>query len=113
MSVEKQKKILRLAIVFLVVEILFFMKFRLVIPKGTSMLPTLRGGFPLLCARELDYEEENIVVYRINGYPIAHRIVKVDEYDFVKLYWLKGDNNEERDMFPIYRENIVCKILGH
>lgn len=81
------------------------------------MYPTIGDHQVLLCQYRGNYKVDDVVLYKVNGIPIVHRIVKITEYTLadgstVKTYSMKGDNNDNIDMFETYEENIVCKVVG-
>lgn len=101
----------------LIVEIIFILHFKIIIGVGESMLPTLGNPQILLCQYTNDYEVGDIVAYKLDGMRIVHRIVDKIEYNLtddyqVTVYYMKGDNNPTNDMFQIYEENILCKVIG-
>lgn len=104
-------------LLFLIVEILCVIKFKIVIGSGISMSPTIKNHQILFCEYTDNYNVDDIVLYKLDGISIVHRIVKVTKYDLsngstIEVYTMKGDNNLSTDMFETYRENIVCKIKG-
>lgn len=114
---KKRSIINTILLVFLVLELFFVIKYKIVIGSGASMLPTIGNHQILLCEYTNNYKVDDIVLYKVNGIPIVHRIVKITTYDLengtsVKTYTMKGDNNNDVDMFETYRENIVCKVKG-
>lgn len=103
------------AIIFFIIELLFFSRYKIIIGSGMSMYPTIKDKTILLCEYTKEYKLNDIVYYRIAGKPIVHRIVQITEYkmsdnSIVKVYSIKGDNNNEPDVFSVYDENIICKI---
>ena len=104
--------------ILIALEILFLLNFKIVVGMGASMEPTINGNRILLCKYGKDYKVGDIVLYKIDGFPIIHRITNVDIYDqgdgrIVRTYTLKGDNNEKADGFLVYKENIIYKVLGY
>lgn len=70
----------------------------------------------MLCEYEDEYKVGDIVVYSIGGNYIAHRIVDIEEDNFfdmkvMKIYTLKGDNNNYLDKLKVYDENIICRLI--
>lgn len=105
------------AMIFLIIEIIFFTQFKIIIGSGMSMYPTIKDKSVLICEYTDDYKVNDIVYYRLNNKPIVHRIIQITEYlmqdnTVIKVYKIKGDNNSEADAFEVYRENIVCKVKG-
>ena len=105
-----------LVLIILVAAFIFVFNFKIVIGIGDSMKPTYNSHTPMLCKRQKEYEVGDVVYYVLDGYPITHRIINIDTYDLgdgdvIKRYTMKGDNNEYADIFPVFKENIVCKVV--
>lgn len=103
--------------IFIIIELIFTFNFKVVIGSGMSMIPTIDEHQILLCQYSNDYSVNDIVLYKVDGLSVVHRIVQVTEYRLdngtvVKTYRTKGDNNKSDDMFELYEENIVCKVVG-
>ena len=106
----------KVLILIVIIEILLLFKFRWIIGSGDSMLPTLSNPSFAICMKTNNYKVGDIVSYKIDGFPIVHRIVGIEEQmldngHVVRLFTLKGDNNSTEDRFKIYKENILCKLL--
>lgn len=103
------------ALIFFIIELIFFSQFKIIIGSGMSMYPTIKDKTLLLCKYTNNYKVGDIVHYRIGNKPIVHRIIQITEYSMtdggiLKVYKIKGDNNKEPDTFEVYDENIICKI---
>lgn len=106
----------KIMLILLILGILLMFKFRLVIGRGDSMLPTLNNPSFVICMYTNNYEEGDIVMYELEGIRIMHRITKITMYPLsdgtqVRKYQLKGDNNPAPDAFEIYHDNIKCKAI--
>lgn len=107
----------KLLIIIILLEFIFILNFKIVIGSGNSMSPTIGQHQVLLCKYSNDYKEGDIIYYELNGIPIVHRIIEINEYTLlngakVNTYKIKGDNNPAADAFEVYKENIKCKIVG-
>ncbi len=77
-----------------------------------SMLPLVNRGDLLVTYMPSEFRVGDIVVYRVEtfGYPIVHRIVRIEERDGEKVYVMKGDNNPNEDPWMVGKGNIVGKV---
>lgn len=108
--------VVRLALIFLIAEIIFFLNFKIVVGFGSSMEPTIPSGSLLVCKKQSSYKVGDIVYYTIDGKHVVHRIKEVKDFKFstdfdVTAYILQGDNNQSEDMFLVFKENIICKVM--
>ena len=103
-------------VIFVILECLFFSRFTVLIGSGTSMSPTIEANQLLLCKNDDNYQVGDIVYYKVDGKPITHRIIQIHRYvfknDVLYTYTLRGDNNDSEDLFDVYKENIICKVIG-
>lgn len=97
--------------IVLVLALMFALNYKVVFGSGKSMLPTIKEKQILLCKKQKDYKVNDIVFFKLNGIPVVHRIINVVDYGNVKAYTTKGDGNDSADMFGIYKENIVCRVV--
>ncbi len=80
-----------------------------------SMYPTIKDHTILLCKYSNNYKVGDIVYYKVGNNHIVHRIIQITEHkmidnSIIKVYKIKGDNNEKADMFEVYDENLICKV---
>ncbi|MBQ3069735.1 MAG: signal peptidase I [Clostridia bacterium] len=48
-----------------------------------------------------------------SGYPVSHRIVRIEETDGVRTFITKGTANSIEDPYPVYGEDVVGKVIWH
>lgn len=91
-------------------------KYRPVAILTYSMEPIFTRGDAVI-VEKLDDEEKNklkkgdIIQYQVDKTVVVHRIIKVKKEDNKKVYILKGDNNNAKDLKPVYMEQIMGKVL--
>ena len=83
---------------------------RVIYGRGDSMLPTIDSNSIVLCFNKRDYDVGDVVYFKISGNSVVHRIVVKYVSGDVTYYETKGDGNESKDKYPIYEENIICKV---
>ena len=78
-----------------------------------SMLPIIHRGDLLVTYMPHEFRVGDIIVYRVPmfGYPIVHRIVRIEEKNGQKIYFMKGDNNPVQDPWSIEKGNIIGKVV--
>lgn len=113
-----KKRVINICLfIFIIIELIFAAKFKIVIGSGMSMSPTIDEHQVLLCQYDNNYSVNDVVLYEVDGLSIVHRITHVTEYKLengviIKTYRTKGDNNDSNDIFELYEENIICKVVG-
>lgn len=112
-------KKIKIVIIALLVIILFFLinykdlilekaPVRILIVKSNSMYPELRINDIIIIKKLNNYNVNDIITYSIdNKVLITHRIVKINDNDFIT----KGDNNNSEDKEIIKLENIKGKVI--
>ena len=108
--------IIRFMLILLITEIIFFINYKVIFGSGSSMNPLIEDGSILICDYTKNYKLNDIIYFTVGNKHIVHRITKITEYKLtdnsvIKGYQTKGDNNKEADMFEIYDENIICKVV--
>lgn len=108
--------IIRFMLILLIIEIIFFINYKVIFGSGSSMSPLIEDGSILICDYTKNYKLNDIIYFTVGNKHIVHRITKITEYkltdnSIIKGYQTKGDNNKEVDMFEIYDENIICKVV--
>ena len=101
-------------LIFFILEVIFFTRFKVIVGSGMSMYPTIKDHTILLCKYSNNYKVGDIVYYKVGNNHIVHRIIQITEHkmidnSIIKVYKIKGDNNEKADMFEVYDENLICK----
>lgn len=102
-------------LIFFILEVIFFTRFKVIVGSGMSMYPTIKDHTILLCKYSNNYKVGDIVYYKVGNNHIVHRIIQITEHkmidnSIIKVYKIKGDNNEKADMFEVYDENLICKV---
>lgn len=103
--------VLKILLIFTGIYIVVFIPilwnyYPLIIVSG-SMEPTLKVG-GILYYRTInisDYNENDILVYKMKKHIISHRIVKIDNNSFIT----KGDANKKSDSLKVYNSQILGK----
>lgn len=112
------KKIKIVIIALLVIILVFLMNYkdlilenapvRILIVKSNSMYPELRINDIIIIKKSNNYNVNDIITYSTdNKVLITHRIVKINDNDFIT----KGDNNNSEDKEKIKLENIKGKVI--
>lgn len=107
----------KILLIIIALEFAFISHFKLIFGAGMSMYPAIKNHQILICKYTDTYAVNDIVLYKVNNMTIVHRITNINTYKLnngqeIITYKVKGDNNETEDMFELYPENIVCKIVG-
>ncbi len=76
----------------------FSIKNNLVIASGDSMIPTIRSGNAIVFEKQEKYALFEIVVFKINGIVITHRVVDIKNENGETFYVCSGDN------VPLYEQ---------
>ena len=76
---------------------------------GSSMFPTIKAGEKLLVQTKFfkDLTKGDIVVRRMNGKLIAHRVVGYENDSIIT----QGDNSFKRD-FLMYKDDYIGLVIG-
>ena len=85
------------------------------IADTNSMDPVFDIGHNAILLRDFDRSElteGDVVVYRLYGGNIIHRIIHIQEDEGGRNYQLKGDNNPEPDPYWIKDEHIKYLMVG-
>lgn len=107
----------KLLFIFILLEFMFITHFKVIFGVGASMTPSIKSHQILMCKYTDTYKINDIILYNVDGFPIVHRIVRINEHHLIDgktiyTYKTKGDNNSSEDVFELYKENIICKIMG-
>ena len=78
-----------------------------------SMTPIINRGDLLVTYHPKAFHVGDIVVYRVEsfGYPIVHRIIRIEERNGERIYAMKGDNNPSEDPWMVGEANIIGKVV--
>ena len=71
-----------------------------------SMSPTIEKDDMVIVKLGSDYEQEDIVTYKLNGDFITHRVKKIDSSTITT----KGDSNNTKDV-PISKDNVLGRVV--
>lgn len=78
-----------------------------------SMQPELYVG-DIVLVKEIENEKleiGDIITYQDrNDKLITHRIIEIPEESREKMYITKGDNNQKKDLEPVYESKIIGKV---
>lgn len=77
--------------------------------QSGSMMPELEIGEIVILWKCKNYEEKDIITYKINSYFITHRILKITEEGYIT----KGDFNNTEDEIIVKKEQIQGKVIFH
>lgn len=81
-----------------------------------SMEPTFRTGSVIAVKQVKDKNSlkkgEIVTFIEEPGKFVTHRIIDVVKQGEDVLYTTKGDNNEEKDINPVFSDNVVAKYSG-
>ncbi|MBO5478400.1 MAG: signal peptidase I [Clostridia bacterium] len=78
-----------------------------------SMVPTLHVGdltFIQKCNAN-DIEVGDIIEYKMDGYTVIHRVIKIYQEDGEFFFITKGDNNDSEDKIPVREEQLLGKVI--
>lgn len=100
-----------IAVIWIAICIIVPTKFRVVFGRGESMLPTLPTKTVKLCIKQKEYQVNDIISFRVDGLEIVHRIIMKVNYSGITYYETQGDNNSDKDLLPITKEQIRCKVI--
>jgi len=88
--------------------------YKLMTIQSGSMEPAMKAGSMIVVKPTAEYKIGDIVTYK-NGddskKTTTHRIVEINEAKGVITYKTKGDANDAPDFAPIFKANIVGKVL--
>ena len=74
---------------------------------SNSMAPEFyRGDIVIIFDTDVKkVKKGDIIRYRMDGYYVVHRVVKIEEDEYgTRTFIMKGDNNDDIDLYPV-REN--------
>ena len=80
-----------------------------------SMDPTVDAGHTCILTKHFKYEDlavGDVVVYQLYTRFIMHRIIKISEDEYGRIYTLKGDNCYRADPYPVRDIQIKWLLLG-
>ena len=77
--------------------------------QSGSMMPEIQIGEIVILWKCKNYEEKEIITYKINSYFVTHRIIKVTEEGYIT----KGDFNNTEDEVVVKQEQIQGKVIFH
>ena len=77
--------------------------------QSGSMMPKIQIGEIVILWKCKNYEEKEIITYKINSYFVTHRIIKVTEEGYIT----KGDFNNTEDEVVVKQEQIQGKVIFH
>lgn len=89
-----------------------FLKYMPVAVMSGSMVPIFERG-DIVVVEKIDKKDFNkialgdIISYRMHGRVILHRVININTINSENVITTKGDNNDEPDKDPVYKENIV------
>lgn len=117
-NVKGSKKIKKIVIIIIfaiviVINILVscVFKYGMIAIGSNSMIPIFSKGDAVLYERindETNLEIGQIIIFKKDKKTIVHRLIEiVDIGNNEKVYFTKGDANEDPDGYPIERKNIV------
>ncbi len=81
--------------------------------SSSSMEPTIKVGSLTLISKFSKYKTGDIITYKTykNKVPITHRVIKIFKLNNKYFLYLKGDNNESEDPYPISQDEIEGKVF--
>lgn len=102
-------------LIFTIIFILFVLKtfkYYPVAVLSNSMNPMFSKGDSIIVEKIDKTSLENlqvydIIYYRKNNRYIIHRIVEIKEENGKRIFITKGDNNQEKDSWNVYEEEII------
>ena len=77
--------------------------------QSGSMMPNIQIGEVIVLWKCKNYEENDIITYKMNSHFVTHRIVKKSE----EGYTTKGDFNNAEDEVIVQKEQIQGKLIFH
>lgn len=85
----------------------------LAIVEGNSMLPTFHDGDIILVigVKPSDLHVSDIIIYKLNGKLIVHRIIDIEIRNGKYIFITKGDNNFNPDP-PVSEDQVVGRVVG-
>lgn len=83
------------------------------IVKSGSMEPSIMTGAVVVIREEPSYQLGDVITFsEANGkVPTTHRIIGTEEVNGKDYFVTKGDANEERDINPVYPQNVIGKVV--
>lgn len=88
--------------------------YQIMVVQSGSMKPAIKMGSLVVVKPTSGYKIGDIITYKSADDPkktTTHRIVGVNEEQGFTFYKTKGDANDAPDLNPIFKENIVGKVL--
>jgi len=82
--------------------------------SGTSMAPTLREGMQLLVEQACPdaIKPADIIMYKKNGQPVAHRVVRIERGAQGRIFLTKGDNHFYVDADRIPEGDLIGRVCA-
>lgn len=77
--------------------------------QSGSMIPNIEIGEIIVLLKCKNYQEKDIITYKLNSYFITHRIIEVTENGYIT----KGDFNNTKDEKIVKQEQIQGKVIFH
>lgn len=110
---KKDNTIFIMIMTILIMLFIYSLFYVNVITYGDSMKPTLKNHQIVRCKkRPKEIEVRDIIAFKVMGQNIIHRVVEKHIIeDIGEYYYTKGDNNEYKDVMPITKDNILCKVI--
>jgi signal peptidase len=111
------KGIFWIAITFAAMFMLFtslnLFGFQMFVVKSGSMEPNINISSVVFDHREANYYVGDVITYRLanSKETVTHRIVEVTDNSNTTVYKVKGDANETPDFSPVFKEDVVGKVL--
>lgn len=83
------------------------------IVKSGSMEPSIMTGAVVVIREEASYQPGDVITFsEANGkVPTTHRIIGTEEVNGKDYFITKGDANEDRDISPVYPQNVIGKVV--
>ena len=80
---------------------------------SSSMEPEIKMGSLVLISKCREYGVKDIVSYKTyqNETPVTHRIMKISKTHDKYFFTMKGDKNENEDLYPISQDEIIGKVI--
>jgi signal peptidase I len=79
-----------------------------------SMKPDISRG-DIVLIQKVDsntLKEQDVILYALDNIQVFHRIVKIEYFQGVKQFTVKGDNNKYQDPKPVVGEQIIGKHIA-
>jgi len=78
-----------------------------------SMTPDIKKGYLVIVSKSQNLKVGDIISYRTSqeAVPITHRISKIFQNNGKYFFTTKGDNNYEKDPYPISEDEIIGRVI--